>query len=244
MAVNDSKIPENPLYSDMFCAVARNSAGHLQKFFYGDNSATGGCVVSTYDVDNKHILIEYPLSYADKDLHLRSCFYWIGFESYLLQKSKLCLHASFIDTHLGGILFSGASGIGKSTQAELWCRYRSARQINGDRPILSKENDGWIAWGSPNAGSSRCYVNENSTVAAIVLLKQASMCTLRRLNPSEAFRGIWSGLTIRSWDPTFVDAASILAMDLVANVPVYEFCCTPDEQAVNFLEEELRRGCL
>lgn len=244
MTVNDLKAPEKPLYSDMFCAVAVNEAGHLQKFFFGNRNERDACVVSTYYPDGKHILIEYPSAYSDRDLHLRSCFYWLGFESYLLRKNKLCLHASLVDTSLGGILFSGISGIGKSTQAELWCRYRGARQINGDRPILSKESDGWIAWGSPYAGSSRCYVNESCAVCAIVLLKQSTKCTLRRLDPAEAFRGVWAGLTVRSWDPSFVDVASILTMDLVTAVPVYEYCCTPDQQAVDFLEAELRKGCL
>lgn len=241
MARNIPKIPEKTLYADMFCAVAENEAGFLQKFFFGSADGHDQCVVSTYDPDNKHILIEYPDLDAYKQLTLSSCFYWLGFESCLLQRKRLCLHASFVDTHLGGILFSGVSGIGKSTQAELWCNYRRARQINGDRPILSKEENGWIAWGSPYAGSSRCYVNESSAVSAIVLLKQSPKCTLRRLKPSEAFRGVWAGLTIRSWDPAFVDSASLLAMDLVTAVPVYEFCCTPDEYAVNFLEAELRR---
>lgn len=241
MTRNIPKIPKKTLYADMFCAVAKNEAGYLQKFFFRSANAQKQCVVATYDSDNQHILIEYPDLDAYKQLTLSSCFYWLGFESYLLQKNKLCLHASFVDTHLGGILFSGTSGIGKSTQAELWCSYRGARQINGDRPILSKKGNGWIAWGSPYAGSSRCYINESSAVSAIVLLKQSSECTLRRLKPFEAFRGVWTGLTIRSWDSSFVDAASLLTMDLVATVPIYEFCCTPDEHAVNFLEAELRR---
>lgn len=241
------KVPEVPaqlLYSDMFCAIAKNEKGHLRKFFFANRNTNCGCAASTYDPDGRHIWIEYPASYAGAGLQLRSCFYWLGFEAYLLNKNKVCLHASFIDTSLGGILFSGISGIGKSTQAKLWCDHRGARQINGDRPILSKESNGWVAWGSPYAGSSRCHVNESRAVCAIVLLKQASRCKLRRLKPSEAFRGIWAGLTIRSWDPSFAEAASLLAMDLVTNVPIYEFCCTPDEQAVSVLEAELRKGCL
>lgn len=241
MARNIPKVPEKTLYSDMFCAVAKNEAGYLQKFFFGSADTHDQCVVSTYDPDNRHILIEYPDLDAYKRLTLRSCFYWLGFENYLIQRGKLCLHASLVDTHFGGILFSGVSGIGKSTQAELWCKHRVARQINGDRPILSKESDGWLAWGSPYAGSSRCYINESSPVSAIVLLKQSPVCTLRRLRPSEAFRRVWAGLTICSWDPAFVDTASLLTMDLVGAVAVYEFCCTPDEYAVNFLEAELRR---
>ena len=149
--------------------------------------------------------------------------------------------AACVDTSLGGILFSGVSGIGKSTQANLWCKYRGAKQINGDRPILSKENGGWTAWGSPYAGSSNVHVNDSCDIAAIVLLKQAERCAIRKLSTAEAFRGVWAGLTVRTWDAAFVERASELTIELATGLPVYEFCCTPDEEAVRFLEEELRK---
>lgn len=243
MARSVPELPEQTLYADRFCAVAENEAGSLQKFFFGSADAQDQCVVSTYAPDNKHILIEYPDLDAYRQLTLRSCFYWLGFESILLRRNKLCLHAACVDTALGGVLFSGVSGIGKSTQAELWCRYRGARQINGDRPILSQEAQGWRAWGSPYAGSSRYHVNASCALTAIVLLQQAETCSLRRLTPAEAFRGVWAGLTVRSWDASYVEAASLLTIDLVEKVPVFAFCCTPDEEAVACLERALQKEC-
>lgn len=233
------KFPSSPIYADLFCAVAKNEAGHLQTFF--KDNADESYLVATCHPDGRHILIEYPSSRGTEIPNLQNCFYCLGFEAYLLQRNSLSLHAACVDTYLGGILFSGVSGIGKSTQADLWCRYRDARLINGDRPILSGEGQRWQAWGSPYAGSSRVYRNESCPVSAIVLLKQAKNCALRRLSPSEAFRGVWAGLTVRTWDAAFVERASMLTVDLVSAVPVYEFACTPDEQAVAFLEEELRK---
>lgn len=233
------RLPSNPIYADIFCTVSQNEAGNIQKFFF--SSADGSYIVSTYPSNGEHILIEYPSCYENGAPDLQNCFYCLGFEEYLLRRNKLCLHASCVDTPLGGILFSGPSGIGKTTQADLWCKHRGARPINGDRPILSQEGKNWLAWGSPYAGSSKVYVNDSCTVAAIVLLKQASTCTLRKLSLAEAFRGVWAGLTIRTWDRPFVEAASSLTIELVGTVPVYEFSCTPDEKAVAFLEEELRK---
>lgn len=233
------QLPSNPIYTDIFCTVSQNEAGNIQKFFF--DSADGSYIVSTYPSNGEYILIEYPSCYKNGAPDLQNCFYCLGFEEYLLRRNKLCLHASSVDTPLGGILFSGPSGIGKSTQAELWCQHRGARLINGDRPILSQEKKEWLAWGSPYAGSSKVYVNDSCTVTSIILLKQASTCALRKLSHAEAFHGIWTGLTVRTWDRSFVEAASSLAIELVSTVPVYEFCCTPDEKAVKFLEEELRK---
>lgn len=231
-------IPQEKLYADRFCLVSKNREGYLQKFFFANDG--GQYTVSTYYPDGRNILMEYPSSYSGV-LDLQNCFYCLGFEEYLLRRNRLCLHASCVDTPLGGLLFSGVSGIGKSTQADLWCRYRGAKQINGDRPILSREEHNWLAWGSPYAGSSRVYVNESCPVTAIVLLKQSPVCKLRRLSASEAFLGVWAGLTVHTWDASYVAAASDLTIDLVTTVPVYEFSCTPDEAAVEFLEQELRK---
>ena len=115
--------------------------------------------------------------------------------------------------------------------------------INGDRPILSKNQEGWFAWGSPYAGSSQCHINESCKVTVIVMLEQAEECMIRRLNLTEAFRAIWSGLTIYSWDKDFVEKAINLNMELIKTIPVYKFNCVPNEKAVNYLEETIRKDC-
>lgn len=91
---------------------------------------------------------------------MNNSFFHSGWEQILLWKNRMILHASLIDTEYGGILFSGVSGSGKTTQAELWMKWEKTRQINGDRPILYRSDKEWLGCGSPYAGSSECYVNE------------------------------------------------------------------------------------
>lgn len=229
--------PHKVLYRDLFCSIGHNRNGDLQKFFAVNGNGAEPAIVSTYFPDGKHILVEH----LPRQLDLQTCFYCLGFESILLSRNRISLHASCVDTRYGGILFSGVSGAGKSTQADLWQQYRGARPINGDRPILSRDGKLWQAWGSPYAGSSKVYVNDRCRVTAVVFPRKATTCSLRKLPAAEAFRRIWEGLTVRSWDAAFVDKASMLAMDLIASVPVYEFACTADQAAVAFLEEELRK---
>lgn len=57
-----------------------------------------------------------------------------GLFDILADAGMLVLHSAYIVTRQGeGILFSGPSGIGKSTQAALWQRYGAAQTVNGDR---------------------------------------------------------------------------------------------------------------
>lgn len=111
-----------------------------------------------------------------------NCFSHIALEALLLQRDAMILHASFVSTRYGGLLFSGVSGIGKSTQADLWQRYEGAELLNGDRTVLRRMDGVWTAFGSPYAGSSNCFVNESRPVRAIVLLSQAGI--LVKLNCS------------------------------------------------------------
>lgn len=235
--------PGEILHEDLGYRVHPNGrGGYLRSFFDAPRDLTP-YAVAFYDYPQGVIQVDYLEKGAHCVSEMQNSFFHLGFESLLIYRNRLCLHAACVRTHLGGILFSGPSGIGKSTQAELWCGFRGAKQINGDRPILSRDGDGWLAWGSPYAGSSRCHINESCPVTAIVMLRQAEKCGLRRLSQPEAFRAVWSGLTVCGWDRTFVETASNLALELIASVPVLEFACTPDRQAVEFLEQGLRKEC-
>lgn len=218
--------------------------GYVRSFFDAPRDYTP-YAVARYDHVHGRIQIDCLPKGAHCVSEIHNSFFHLGFEAMLIHRHRLCFHAACVDTPLGGLLFSGPSGIGKSTQAALWQQYRGARQINGDRPILSKAEDGWLAWGSPYAGSSKCHINENCAVSAIIMLRQAKTCSLERLSMPEAFRAVWSGLTVHSWDKVLVEKAVDLTMDLITNVPMYAFDCTPDEEAVRYLERELgKERCL
>ena len=167
-------------------------------------------------------------------------FFHLGFEGLLIRQDRVCFHAACVETDHGGILFSGPSGIGKSTQAQLWCDHRGAKLLNGDRPILQRTEQGFLAWGSPYAGSSKCHVNEAVPVSALVFLAQEPCNRIRRLKPSEAFRRIYAGLTMYTWDREFMNRAVDLALELVSTVPCLEFGCVPERSAVEFLEGQLK----
>lgn len=236
-------IPNEVLYEELDYRVHPDDRGGYLRSFFDPRGDESPYAVASFDFAQGVIQVDYLAKEAHCVSEIQNSFFHLGFESLLIHKNRLCLHAACIQTSFGGLLFSGPSGVGKSTQAELWCSLRGARQINGDRPILSKDQNFWLAWGSPYAGSSQCHINENCTVTAIVMLRQAEECSLRRLSMPEAFRAVWSGLTVYSWDKTYVETASSLAMELIASVPVWELDCTPDARAVEVLEQGLRKEC-
>ena len=163
----------------------------------------------------------------------------LSLETLLLRHHGLLLHASFIRWNGQGILFSAPSGIGKSTQANLWETYENAEILNGDRAGIRFVEEKWYAYGLPYAGSSEIYRNEKAPVKAIVVLKQAPENRVRKLSVSEAFGYLYPEFTLHRWDKRFCDIALNYILELLSAVPVYLLECLPDQSAVSVLKNEL-----
>lgn len=198
--------------------------------------------VSRREVGDKIITVEYLENGAENICHSGGAFFHIGWEDILLTNGRLIFHACCVASRLGGILFSGRSGIGKSTQGKLWCSCEGARIINEDRPILYKAGGCWSAYGSPYAGSSKWHVNERTEIRTIVMLEQAENCSIRRLDKAEAFRRIYAQTTLENWNAKSVGHVCDLVEELVSEMPVYELACTPDRKAVDILKNMLTKG--
>lgn len=163
----------------------------------------------------------------------------LGAEHLVLEAGGLVVHASYVLHNGKAILFTAPSGTGKSTQAELWKEHRGARIINGDRAVIRLEAGQAVACGIPFAGSSPYCENVTATLAAIVYLAQAPQTTISRLTGFRAFRQVWEGCSINTWNRADVEKAIHVVEQILERVPVYYLPCTPDASAIAALEGEL-----
>ena len=148
------------------------------------------------------------------------------------------LHASWICHRGKAILFTGPSGMGKSTQAALWERCRGAELINGDRAAVFATPGGIEVRGIPYCGSSGVNKNRTMPLSAVVCLSQATENRVTRLSGVTAFRRIWEGCSVNLWNDADIAKVTQTVADTVAAVPVFHLACTPDERAVQILEKE------
>lgn len=169
----------------------------------------------------------------------RLLFSLLGLERMILKEGCILLHSSFIEYNGEAILFTGPSGIGKSTQADLWSQYRGALVVNGDRSLLCKTEQGWEAYGWPFSGSSPFCENVHAPLKAIVYLEQYGEDIIRRWSYPEAIKKLFSEVTVNRWNPEFVNTAVDLIEDLAQMVPLYHLRCTKSENAVRCLEDEI-----
>ena len=234
------EFPDKWEYEGISYVVASDGFGGYRRMFRDAKRGNKPYAIAQYNWKKKHICIKYLPGSEEFVTEMGSCFFHIAWEALLMHEHRIMLHSACVETRFGGILFSGPSGIGKSTQADLWCRYGNGRLLNGDRTVIHSEDGKWMAYGSPYAGSSRCYVNESCPICAIVILKQDAHCKLRRMEIAEAFHKIFAGLTVNSWEREFVTFACDFVEALVQQILVYELACTPEECAVRILENELQ----
>lgn len=211
------------------------------RIFHSDPVGGGHHALVEYGPD-RQVRVLLRRDFADAGLRSYVLLNLLCLEQLLLKLDALLLHASFVRCQDRAILFSGPSGIGKSTQASLWEAHRGAEILNGDRAAIRFADEAWRAYGLPLAGSSRIFRNESVPIGAIVVLRQAPEDRIRPLSPAEAIRLLLPEFSIHRWDRAFVDRVLDLGSALLTAVPVYLLECTPEKTAVELLHRTLQKG--
>ena len=156
-------------------------------------------------------------------------------EKQMIARQAVILHCSVVKTGDQVMLLSGPSGIGKSTHADLWVKYKNAKVINGDRTLICKRNDQWMSLGWPICGSSEICHNEDYPISRVVFLGQAKENQGRRLSYVEGIKHLISQTTANNWNADFVQKVWQIIEEMAADVPVYEYACNMEKEAVEEL---------
>ncbi len=159
------------------------------------------------------------------------------FYTKIVNKKVIQLHSSLISHQNQGVMFLGPSGIGKTTQAELWQKYRSSLIINGDIVFVQETESGFLGWGTPWHGSSPYCENTSVPLKAMVVLKQAEQNSIRELTGFEKVTEVSNSVFYPQWLENGMELCLETLDHLLTSIPVYELRCCPDEDAVRLTEQ-------
>lgn len=163
-----------------------------------------------------------------------------AFYSHAIQRHIIQMHSSLIATSDNqGIMFLGPSGIGKTTQAELWNKYLNALIINGDMVFVQETLDDFLGWGTPWHGSSPYCENTSVPLKAMIVLKQAPENSIRELTGFEKVSAVSNNVFYPTWLEKGMELCLETLDHLLSRIPVYELSCRPDEEAVKLTEETI-----
>ena len=233
--INDISETSDCTFSEQLLSTSRENIAVLDTSQYSNVivSRNGNGRLLSDSLFQNNILL------ANDDLE-RDELTLMGVYSFLTAKKALMLHSSLISTKSNqGVMFLGVSGIGKTTQAENWNKYRNAEIINGDRVFVKLCEDGLYAYGSPWHGSSPYCLNKRVPVRMMVFLEKAPENKLRKLSEVESLQALTDAAFYPQRFPEGMEKVMEVIDRLICDVPMYHLSCRPDEEAVALVEEEL-----
>lgn len=218
--------------------ISGNNIIHGMEYYYLVNKMEHitrvGTEVMLADKNWIHIVLLPPSEWK-----IITSFFLQVFYTHAIRKKMLQIHSALIQYKRQGILFLGPSGIGKTTQAELWYHYRNASIINGDISFVQETQDAFLGWGTPWHGSSPYCENTNVPVLAMIVLKQSPENSIRELIGFEKVTAVSQSVFYPRWLENGMELCLETLDHLLTALPVYELSCRPDEDAVRLTEEKI-----
>lgn len=138
-----------------------------------------------------------------------------------------CLYLDNIDN---GYLFTGPSGVGKSTHVSRLKEYYQDRLtiINDDKPFIDKS---YYLYGSPWSGKSHININNKAKLKGIFILYQSKDNKIERLEPSMAIDYLIKQIYLPK-EESITKIVDYL-ISLVKDMPIYHLGLNLEDDAIN-----------
>lgn len=142
------------------------------------------------------------------------------------------LHCAAVSLDGKAYLFTGKSGIGKSTHARLWTRvYPRSFIINGDKPLIRLKDGRFYVFGTPWCGKEMQQKNTSAPIKAVCFLEQSDDICVRRMAPLEVIGKIFDQTAYQK--DTKRNAQLMALLDkFITDIPFYLLKCDISEKAV------------
>ena len=158
------------------------------------------------------------------------------------QHGKFAIHSASILYKEKAWLFSGHSGMGKSTHTGLWHELLETPYLNGDLNLLGTENGKIMVYGIPWCGTSKLYTTKDYELGGIVLLgRDPAKDFLTELTPSEKIIRVMQRMISPAWKERFFSLNLEFAEEIADHVPVLYLLCTKNPSAVYTIQKEIDR---
>lgn len=158
----------------------------------------------------------------------------------ILKYNAILIHSAAISVDNEAYLFTANSGTGKTTHINLWLKKFGKRAfiINGDKPILRKEEDGIFVYGTPWCGKEGYNENVRVKLKGICILERAEENVIRQTDKKDALTFLIS----QTSRPDSIEKMDLMLGNLgeiVENIPVYRLACNMEMKACETAYEEM-----
>lgn len=162
--------------------------------------------------------------------------------AYLICAQRLgafALHSASILYQEKAWLFSGSSGVGKSTHTSLWNRRYHTPYLNGDLNLLGFINDTPVVYGIPWCGTSGVYTTSNIPLGGITFLKQAPSDALLPMSGEDIALRTIQRLISPSWTEEMLLMNISFAEKLRKRAAFFHLQCTKEDSAADIMKRAI-----
>ncbi len=159
----------------------------------------------------------------------------------------IMMHACGVSHNGQGIIFSGTSGAGKSTVADLWknriSRLKSRSMepskntilLSDDRIIIRKIDGRFFVFGTPWHGDSKVCSPEEAPLDKIFFLQQARENKVKKIDVIKAASRLIVCSFPPFWDKKGMEFTLNYCAELAQKIPCYELDFVPDKRVLDLV---------
>ena len=170
---------------------------------------------------------------------LRQSFLYLAW-----QRNMLVLHSASILYQGKAYLFSGHSGMGKSTHVNLWHTLHHTPILNGDLNLIQNTRKGPVVKGIPWCGTSGITDSGTYPLGGIILLSRDVTDHVEELSPEERILSVSKRLISPAWTEALFQKNLCLTKEIVSETMVCRLFCTKEPTAAHvmkrYLDEKLQ----
>ena len=184
----------------------------------------------------------YPESSDDAYVEYKSLINLTSLK--LLSKKSSIFHATAFKYKGKAWLFTGRSGIGKTTQYKNWKIHfrQDISLICGDMPCLEvKSGDKIHVYPSPWNGKEFFKGKDNAPLGGIIFLEKSDHNKIEELSPKDSISPLIHQFAVEPETEEDIKDLSFLADTILSNYPVLKLSNRADEEAVILLSEYLEK---
>jgi hypothetical protein len=209
-----------------------NNSWAIEANFEGHEAINNALAV----IDHQQRLIRYYLDVRSTPALFDPFFHPLGILIFIylaLFHNGFVIHASGVRDVEKGYLFTGLSGIGKSTMAGLW-QQKGAQVINDDRlMVMPVEVRGYKIYNTPMPYYQD--VPKESPLNGIFLLKQSMENYCRQLSGATAMMRVMANCMQHFHTPDQIQQHLSIVEAISRQVPVFELGFKPDTDVVDLV---------
>lgn len=155
------------------------------------------------------------------------------------QHGMFVIHSASILYKGSAWLFSGCSGMGKSTHTKLWNELYNTPVLNGDLNIISIKDGLPVTYGLPWCGTSGVFTAASYPLGGIIFLGKAPVNTIKQLSADEKALSVMQRLVSPSWSEKLLQKNLDFAENIVNKTYICMFHCTKEPEAASDMKNTI-----